>query len=170
MKPATEQDSRDFSHVTSTKKRRYKLSDDLIYAKKLEEHGIRPSVQRTAIYRYISENKVHPTADTVYMALSPEYPTLSKTTVYNTLHLFSQKNLVRSVMIESDEIRYDADTSDHIHFKCTKCQKVFDIFNKDFFTQIEENKIQTVPAGFTVKKIEFNVWGICTECGSDCKK
>ena len=104
------------------------------------------------------------------MALSPEYPTLSKTTVYNTLHLFSQKNLVRNVMIESDEIRYDADTSDHIHFKCTKCQKVFDIFNKDFFTQIEENKIQTVPAGFTVKKIEFNVWGICTECGSDCKK
>ncbi len=54
----------------------------------LENAGIRPSVQRVAIYTYIKENPIHPDVDTVYSALSPMYATLSKTTVYNTLKLF----------------------------------------------------------------------------------
>ena len=79
----------------------------------LSKNGIRPSIQRLAVYRYLAENDIHPTADALYLALAPSIPTLSKTTVYNTLKLLEKKHLVRSIAIENDELRYDADISDH---------------------------------------------------------
>ena len=51
----------------------------------LADAGIRPSIQRIAVYGYLCEHPVHPDVETVYDALNPIYPTLSKTTVYNTL-------------------------------------------------------------------------------------
>ena len=63
------------------------------YHTTLSEAGVRPSVQRVAVYSYLCEHPVHPTVETLYASLSPEYPTLSKTTIYNTLKLFEEKKL-----------------------------------------------------------------------------
>ena len=91
----------------------------------LAQHGVRPSYQRTEIYKYIINNKSHPTAEMIFKKLTPAIPTLSKTTVYNTLKLFTDKNLVRILTIEENEKRYDAVSVVHGHFKCERCRKVF---------------------------------------------
>ena len=57
----------------------------------LKAHEIKPSYQRIKIFQYLVENKNHPTVDMIYKALCTEIPTLSKTTVYNTLNLFIEK-------------------------------------------------------------------------------
>ena len=54
----------------------------------LSNHNIKPSLQRIAVYSYLIEKKNHPTVDMIYSDLHPTMPTLSKTTVYNTLKLF----------------------------------------------------------------------------------
>ena len=36
----------------------------------LSKNGIRPSIQRLAVYRYLAENDIHPTADALYLARS----------------------------------------------------------------------------------------------------
>ena len=59
----------------------------------LKDHDIKPSYQRMKIFQYLLDNHVHPTVDTIYKALCPEIPTLSKTTVYNTLNLFVEKKV-----------------------------------------------------------------------------
>ena len=46
------------------------------YFTTLQNAGIRPSVQRIAIYEYLCTMKNHPTADTVHQALEKKYPTL----------------------------------------------------------------------------------------------
>jgi len=127
------------------------------YSKVLEAAGIRPSVQRVAVYSYLYEHPTHPDIETIYNALSPLYATLSKTTVYNTLKLFEEKNIVQSVKIEDDKLRFDADTSQHIHFKCLKCGNIIDI---------EENKKTPLelPSGFTINKAQTYVWGVCPSC------
>ena len=56
----------------------------------LKKHDIKPSYQRMKIFQYLLDNHNHPTVDTIYKALCTEIPTLSKTTVYNTLNLFIQ--------------------------------------------------------------------------------
>ena len=57
----------------------------------LEKCGIKPSLQRIAIVEYLMENRIHPTADDIYHALCIQVPTLSKTTVYNTMRLFAER-------------------------------------------------------------------------------
>lgn len=129
----------------------------------LQNAGIRPSVQRVAIYEYICKMKNHPTADIIHQALGPKYPTLSRTTCYNTLKLFEEKKVVQSIQIEDEAVRYDADTSEHLHFKCVKCLNIYDIIiNKS--NQFTENVKKIIPTNFETSKIQTNIWGTCPHC------
>lgn len=93
----------------------------------LKTHGIKPSYQRMKIFEYLIKHHNHPTVDMIYRELVPNIPTLSKTTVYNTLNLFIEKKITSLIIIEENETRYDADTSVHGHFKCHECSKVYDL-------------------------------------------
>ncbi len=129
------------------------------YAEVLQNADIRPSVQRIAVYSYLCEHPVHPDVETVYAALYPSYPTLSKTTVYNTLKLFEDKKIIQSIKIDDDKLRFDAEMGNHYHFKCMKCGNIFDIF--------EDSEIPIkpeLPAGFKLQKIQTNLWGVCKNC------
>lgn len=119
-----------------------------------------------AVYDYLVKNPIHPTAETIYLALHPALPTLSRTTVYNTLKQLSDKGFIQTVVIEEGELRYDAELSDHIHFKCTSCGRIFDIF-----PGVKLRKA-VLPEGFTGVKTQTNIWGICKNCagtGSSAK-
>lgn len=93
----------------------------------LQNYGIKPSLQRIAIMEYLMENRIHPTADEIYNALYIKVPTLSKTTVYNTLKLFVEQGVLLSLVIDDKNVRFDIDTSCHAHFQCCGCGKVFDV-------------------------------------------
>lgn len=124
----------------------------------LKMHDIKPSYQRMKIFEYLLDNKTHPTVDEIYKALSPEIPTLSKTTVYNTLNLFMEKKIARVIIIEENETRYDVDMGDHGHFKCESCKKVFDV---PF--QIENLDIKGLK-DFKINEYHIYFKGICPAC------
>jgi Fur family peroxide stress response transcriptional regulator len=112
--------------------------------KHLETHHIKPSHQRLKIYQYLVENRNHPNVDMIYRELSVEIPTLSKTTVYNTLNLFVERGLVSLITITENEMRYDADTSLHGHFRCDHCGTIYDLrlrHNSLEFDNIEDFRI-----------------------------
>lgn len=129
-----------------------------VLIQKLAEKNIRPSVQRMAVYNFLLDNPIHPTVEIIYKALNPKIPTLSKTTVYNTLKQLVDCELVQSIQIEDGELRYDANVNNHLHFKCTKCGEVYDIFS-----DIQVSK-DLLPAGFSVTKTQTNLWGLCKSC------
>lgn len=93
----------------------------------LENKDIRPSQIRIKIYEFISKDKIHPTVDDIYNTLKESIPTLSKTTVYNTLNLFKEKNLIKSLNLNDNTMRYELNRSLHAHFKCNNCTAIYDI-------------------------------------------
>lgn len=93
----------------------------------LLKYGIKPSVQRMAIMEYLLSHKTHPTAEEIFHSLSPSIPTLSKTTVYNTLKLFSEKGAALCLNIDEKNARFDGDISRHIHFICKGCGCIHDL-------------------------------------------
>lgn len=93
----------------------------------LTMHNIKPSHHRLRILRYLTEHKNHPTVDMIYRELLDEIPTLSKTTLYNTLNLFVERGIINMLNLEENENRYDADISLHAHFQCAHCSKIYDI-------------------------------------------
>lgn len=92
----------------------------------LLEYGIHPSVQRIAIMDYLQKHHTHPTVDEVYVALHKEIPTLSKTTVYNTLKLFAEQGAAQMLTIDERKVCFDGVVTPHVHFLCKTCGKVFD--------------------------------------------
>lgn len=92
----------------------------------LTAHHIRPSYSRIRIFKYLFEKRSHPTADEIYGVLVPQLPTLSRTTVYNTLDLFAREGIVRVLTIEDNQKRYDADMAPHGHFRCRRCGRIYD--------------------------------------------
>lgn len=126
----------------------------------LKEHGIKPSYQRIKIFQYLVENKNHPTVDMIYKALCPEIPTLSKTTVYNTLNLFIEKNIVNMIVIEENETRYDSIMGVHGHFKCEKCGNIYDINVNDKI--LADTELDS----FEVKEQHYYFKGICKNCSN----
>ncbi|QTQ14339.1 transcriptional repressor [Treponema parvum] len=136
------------------------------YFSKIAKKGIRPSVQRIAVYKYLCEHPDHPTVDMVYTALFPDYPTLSRTTVYNTLKLLTEHGLVRTIQLEEDKLRYDATTVPHIHFKCMECGKIQDIYDEEFLSKITSKCTELLPEGSVAGKIQTCIWGRCNKCAS----
>lgn len=127
----------------------------------LLQHSIKPSVQRTAIMDFLLSNRIHPTVDEIYMALSPNMPTLSKTTVYNTLGLFAERGAVRILTLDEKNARYDVDISAHAHFMCRTCGKVYDLFDvkPEIFKLPKSNE-------FKIESAEVSYTGVCAKCES----
>ena len=74
---------------------------------RLLKYSIKPSMQRIAIMEYLMEHRTHPSADEIYTALSPSMPTLSKTTVYNTLKLFSEQGAALMLTIDDRNANFE---------------------------------------------------------------
>lgn len=128
--------------------------------KRLQQHNIKLSVQRIAIMNYLMGNKTHPTVDEIYTELSTSIPTLSKTTVYNTLKLLSDHGAIQTLTIDERYTCYDADTEAHAHFLCKKCNKVYDIAcdKKAEVIKAEDFK------GYLVEETHYYFKGICPNC------
>ncbi len=127
----------------------------------LRAHNIKPSLQRIAIMGYLMEHYTHPTVDEIYVALSPSIPTLSKTTVYNTLKLLEEQGAVQTFTNDERNTCYDANPNPHVHFLCTHCGKVYDVDCDDELTRYLP---KTDRNGHEFQEIHYYYKGICKSC------
>jgi Fe2+ or Zn2+ uptake regulation protein len=131
---------------------------------KLKEKNVSLSHQRLKILEYLVQNRCHPTVEQIYSDLQKDMPTLSKTTIYNTLRMLVKSGLVKVITIEDKETRYDIDTEDHGHFMCASCGRIYD-FPVDIDTMIpaELSKFKIFS-----KDVYFN--GLCDSCLATTEK
>lgn len=126
-------------------------------------HDIKPSVQRLAIMDYLAKHQTHPSADEIYNALTAKIPTLSKTTVYNTLRLFVQQGAAKLLTIDERNVHFDSVVAPHAHFLCQCCGKLFDLPADELLAASRDN----VPEGFSVESMELYYRGTCKGCAKN---
>ncbi|RLF59912.1 MAG: transcriptional repressor [Thermoplasmata archaeon] len=97
------------------------------YLKQLKEKNLKVTPQRLEILKYLDEHRTHPTVDEIYQNLKKNNPSLSKTTVYNSVETLDQYNIIQSITITGNEIRYDFNREMHHHFLCKTCGEIIDI-------------------------------------------
>ena len=120
----------------------------------------RRSESREKILAYLRGTKEHPSAHMIYNALYSDNPTLSPATVYNNLKLFEEQGLVIRVANVNGVERYDANTSDHVHFVCEKCGAVIDIMDAD----IQGAKKACQVGQAKINSIQIVLHGTCESC------
>ncbi len=129
-----------------------------LFIKELVAKGIRPSYQRVRVLKYLHRKDSHPTVDDIFNALAPEIPSLSRATIYNTLHTYVDAGLTRIINIDDNELRYDLTVSDHGHFKCDTCGEITN-FSIDL-DRISVGELLT----FNIKERNVYFRGLCPNC------
>ena len=76
---------------------------------------------------FLLTRRDHPTADVVYSNVRQEYPNISLGTVYRNLTLLSDMGEIMRLRVGDGVDHFDADTSRHYHFICSKCGQVTDL-------------------------------------------
>lgn len=126
----------------------------------LQTHGIAPTPQRTAIFAVLQGREDHPDVDTVFSELREGLPTLSKTTVYQTMQVFVRKGLIMEVHAEDGTLRYDPNPGFHAHFKCRTCGGLYDLK----IAEQHEQPYVPMPSGFKPDCEEVVYYGRCPKC------
>lgn len=93
----------------------------------LREHGIQPSAQRLAVADYVLSTDDHPAAEEVWQRAQAELPMISRATVYNTLHLFCAKGLLRELVLAEGRVVYDCNVAAHHHFIDDRTGRIHDV-------------------------------------------
>ena len=126
--------------------------------KELKNRNINLSYQRLSVLEYLTQNRCHPTVDQIFTDIHKEIPTLSKTTVYNTLRVLVEAGLVRVITIEDNETRYDIEVENHGHFKCESCGIIY-----DFRIDIDILSLRDLD-NFKINDKNVYFKGICPRC------
>lgn len=129
----------------------------------LKTNGVRMTPQRHAILSFLMDTQSHPTADDIYKALSPMYPSMSVATIYNNLRLFVEAGLIRELTYGDDSSRFDADLSDHYHAICKSCGTIVDFVHPPL---LEVERAASASTGFTVEGHRMEIYGLCHDCSS----
>lgn len=116
----------------------------------LDRHGIMPTAQRVEIASVLLERPQHLSADDIIDRLRGQKSAVSKATVYNTLNLFSERGLVREVMVDPVRKFYDSTTHPHHHFYNVDSGELSDI--PDDMVRFEG--LPELPAGTERESVE----------------
>jgi Fur family iron response transcriptional regulator len=85
-------------------------------SKLLTRHGLQVTSQRLDIAEYVLSKPQHVSADQILAAMRQHGSRVSKATVYNTMNLFSERGLVRTVEVDPERQYYDSTCEPHHHF------------------------------------------------------
>ncbi|MDE7169823.1 MAG: transcriptional repressor [Mucispirillum sp.] len=119
------------------------------------------SRQRELIYKAVTENRVHPTAEFIYNYLKKDNPQLSLGTVYRNLQQLSDKGSIRRLSIPDQPDRFDGVMDKHYHAVCERCGNVDDIFCSEF-SSVEKDAAEKT--GLTIVGHDIVFKSICRSC------
>ena len=128
----------------------------------LRQEGLRLTPQRVAICQLLVNNDEHPSAQSLYEQLRPDYPSLSLTTVYNTLEALVRLGAIHNLGNDvSGTVRYDAETTAHANLICTSCNRIVDFHSPYVQALTDEVNNQS---GYQIAGARVLYYGLCEQC------
>lgn len=129
----------------------------------LREHGYKLTPQRHTILNIIAASHDHLTPEVIYEKSRSENPGIGRVTIYRTLELLNELNLVCRVHAEGGCRSYmmRRPTEHHHHLICSDSGKVVDFTDCSLIEM--ENKL-TQKSGFDIKGHLLEFYGLCRDC------
>jgi Fur family peroxide stress response transcriptional regulator len=139
------------------------LRSDASAIEALRSKGYKATPQRIAICRIALNSRVHPSAQQVYDEVKKIHPTVSLATVYKTLKVLRDLDLVQEINFPKGQARFDSNMNPHINLICLKCGTITDI---DDMAIKEITRKVTASIKFKPTGQRMDVYGICQKCSS----
>ena len=137
------------------------LDPDERIVKVLSDNGYKATPQRLCVARRVFEGNDHPSAQTICEDVMRVHPTISLSTVYNTLTLPWRLNLVHETLGPDSGRQFDSNMRPHINLVCTMCGDILDV--DEPLMEDALIRLQMI-TGFTRTGQCIDVHGLCSRC------
>jgi Fur family ferric uptake transcriptional regulator len=135
----------------------------------LKQKGLKVTNQRVRVLEVLSNSPdKHLTAEEIYELIKADYPEIGLATVYRTIQLLLELNLIDHINLDDGFVRYEIGNMDenpmkhhHHHLICLTCGKVFS-FEDDLLDELEKRIMDNV--SFKVLDHEVKLYGKCKDC------
>lgn len=137
----------------------------------LKEKGLKVTNQRLLVLQVLAEHgDEHMTAEDIFELVKEDYPEIGLATIYRTVQLLLDMQLVDRIMLDDGCVRYEiGDFLDeqeghrhhHRHLICTECGSV-SAFRDDLLEDLEAYIEKET--GFQVTDHELKFYGVCKKC------
>ena len=138
----------------------FQYSDELAI-EALRKKSYKATSQRIAVCRFTLNSRNHPTARQVYDRVKKTHPTISLATVYKTLEVLKNLDLIQEINLPQGQARFDSYMKPHINLICLQCGNIVDL---DETAAIEETRKIAATAEFEPKGQRIDIFGICKRC------
>ncbi|MFC0215968.1 Fur family transcriptional regulator [Paenibacillus chartarius] len=139
----------------------------------LKDKGHKLTVQREAVVRVLLENENgHLSAEDVFMIQKETFPEIGLATIYRTLELLNELNIVEKMIFADGVARFNLRSEGHAHMHhhliCASCGKLKEI-KDDWLSELENRLAREY--GFIVTDHRLDFMGYFQACnGHDCSR
>ena len=120
----------------------------------LKDNGLKLTTQRNLVIKQLLNGKdKHFTAEDLYDEMKLKKKNVSLATIYNTLHSFVEKKILKLIAIKEGKTIFCTNMKNHYHFFNPKTGKLTDIPYKG----IKINKLPKPPKGTKIDNIEITI-------------
>ena len=130
---------------------------------KLKENGIKVTPQRQEVLKVFIENEKHYSAEEILKKVQKNFPNVSLDTIYRTLSLFKELELISEVDFSDGCRRFEINEVDghHHHLICLKCGRAEEV---RFCPEECLLKVKMQNPDFKVSGHTFKIFGYCSKC------
>jgi len=131
----------------------------------LKQNDFKVTPQRKVILNlFFDKIGDHLSAEEVYNLLQENHPEIGLATVYRTLELYAELDVLQKMSFDDSKNRYELNNNDihhHHHLICTDCGKVSE-FSDDLLEALEEQI--TTKTKFKIMDHKVKFYGKCETC------
>jgi Fur family ferric uptake transcriptional regulator len=134
----------------------------------LKERGLKSTAQRDEIAQAFYRMGRHISAEELYGEVKQANPHVGYATIYRTLKLLKECELVSERHFDEGQARYEVlGERHHDHFICERCGRIIEFENPQI-ERLQQAIAQEIGASLTRHKVEL--YGLCRDCRGGVNK
>ncbi|NLG48577.1 MAG: transcriptional repressor [Chloroflexi bacterium] len=137
------------------------LGEPEIVGEALRQEGKRMTPQRALLLQIIAEAEEHLDAEEIHRRARAQGARLSLSTVYRTLSVLSEMNLLRELHLGEEHHHYERTTDDHYHLYCLECGEIREYWPPDGGKHLRQIAQE---CGFELVSARVEMRGFCEQC------